>query len=279
MIINDPQANQRLVDFLCNHSSLTIFDWSDDFVEFSSNDAERSICAKICKKYCESSDLVLTVNNKLQRKAKQCNENSFIVKNATNFFTFEEASQYAKISKKLRKLGDIIVGYIGWLNSLRLDADLLRFVIMNRPDVQFVFIGPKSDSAPLGNEIPALPNVHLFPPVSYTEYPAYLRSLDVCILPNKINPHTEGNDPIKIYDYLASGNPVVSTRAAGTKQFSEYIYWANDKYEFLAFLNEALAEDDPRAKRDRLNIALQHSWETRFAEIEEIMKPFWHRVK
>jgi len=273
LIINDPQANALIVNYLQSRSTLTIFDWSDDFVEFSDNKNEQAVCAETCKKYCQQSDIVFTVNEKLRGRANFFNKNSFTVRNATNFFTFERSQQEKKIKDKIRRLGVKVVGYIGWLNSLRFDLELLKYIIINRPAVQFVFMGPKSDDKPLGPEIPTMSNVHILPPVSYFDYPAYLSALDVCILPNIISPHTEGNDPIKIYDYLASGNPIVSTKTAGTEQFQKYIFWANNKVEFLNYLDVALVENDDFASMARREVARLHSWQARFEEIDAIIEP------
>jgi hypothetical protein len=278
LILNDPQANQEIVDFLLKQARLTIFDWSDDFVEFSNNQEERKICANTCKKYCESSDIVFTINTKLKKKALAFNDNVHEVRNATNFFTFQESVNSEGLFPDIKKSGKQIVGYIGWLNSLRLDLDILEYLIMNRPDIEFVFMGPKSEEYPLGLKIPFLSNVHLLDPVPYSKYPSCLSALDVCILPNKISPHTDGNDPIKIYDYLASGNPVVSTKTAGTEQFCDYIYWANNKFEFLNYLDRALVEKNNRSRVIRRDVARQHSWQTRFDEINTIVEPFLQEI-
>lgn len=274
LIINDPQANKSILKILIQRSSVTIFDWSDDFTEFSSNPHERFACDETCKSYCLQSNFVITVNEKLRDRARLYNKNSFVVKNATNYFTFGKSQHKQIVKSKIDKLGQKVVGYIGWLNSLRLDLDLLEYVIESLPEIQFLFMGPKSEEEPLGFKIPKLANVHIFAPVPYLEYLAYLSSLTVCILPNKINLHTDGNDPIKIYDYLATGHPVVSTRTAGTGQFQDVIYWANDKYEFKEYLVQALEDLDNGARVTRCQIARRHSWQERYKEIGTILAPF-----
>ncbi len=72
-------------------------------------------------------------------------------------------------------------------------------------------MGPRVEPLPLGTRVPARPNVHILPPVPFRLYPACLSAFDVCILPNRVNAYTAGNDPIKIYDYLAGGTPIVAT--------------------------------------------------------------------
>jgi hypothetical protein len=275
LMINDPQADQEIVSDLIEKSILTIFDWSDDFVEFSENELERKICFNTCKKYCEKSDLVITINDKLNKRAREFNDNVFTVRNATNYFTFNSSAEnHKKMAHKIRKFGSLVVGYIGWLNSMRLDQEIIEYLATTRSDLNFVFIGPKSEEKPLGDRVPTFPNVHILPPIPYSGYPACLSALDVCILPNKISAHTEGNDPIKIYDYLASGRPTVATCTAGTEYFKDHLYLARNKYEFLECLNKALNEKSASLSLKRQNIAKEHSWQKRITEMSNIIMPF-----
>ncbi len=272
--MNNLQSDHELVGFIAQRAFLTIFDWSDDFVEFSSNTEERSICNKRCETFCKMSDVVLTINDDLRNRALSINENSYVIKNATNYFTFENHSKNSDIVKKVRKPGGTAIGYVGWLNSLRLDLELISFLVHQRPEYMFVFMGPMSEKQPLGTHIPKADNVIVLPPVPYEEYPACLRAFDVCILPNLINAHTSGNDPIKIYDYLASGRPVVATQTAGTERFADLLYLANDKQQFLALLDQAVQEKSESLAQNRINAARQHSWQNRFVEVEEIIKKY-----
>jgi len=279
LILNDPRPPvQELVSSLVERAAVTLFDWSDDFVEFSNNENERRICRDICKFYCQQSDVVLTINDELRDRARSYGCTAVTIPNATNFFTFPPSSHTKGIKNRISGLGKPVIGYIGWLNGLRLDLDLIAHVVKERPHWQFVFMGPKSEEAPLGNEIPALKNVHVWEPVPYEEYPAYLAGLDVCILPNKISAHTKGNDPIKIYDYLASGNPVVTTQTAGTARFKEDIGWAEDKDQFLAYLDKAVVEQSETAREKRETLAREHSWQERIKEVFRAVEPVWPKA-
>ena len=274
LILNDLQADRELVDMIASKAFLTIFDWSDDFVEFSSNDEERQVCTQRCRHYCLISDIVLTINEDLKNRATEINENSYVIKNATNYFTFDESLGDSERCQSLRRFGNPVIGYIGWLNGLRLDSDLIRYVAESRPNYQFVFMGPKSEEFPLGTDLPRMKNIHIIPPVPYSQYPACLRALDVCILPNLINAHTNGNDPIKLYDYLASGNPVVATKTAGTEAFSDVLNLADNKEHFLKLLDHAIHDRSEPQKDRRIEIARQNSWQRRMVEVEEILGKF-----
>ena len=277
LILNDLQADRELVDRAKSKAFLTIFDWSDDFVEFSSNEEERAVCEQRCKYYCSIADVILTINENLRERAAAINKNAYVVKNATNFFTIAPPADEEKITRKIRRHDETVIGYIGWLNSFRLDLDLIRFVAEQRPAYQFVFMGPLSEKTPLGADIPKIKNVHILPPVPYGEYPTCLKALDVCILPNLINAHTSGNNPIKIFDYLASGRPVVATNTSGTESFSHLLYLANDKHRFLELLDHAVQEKSDDLKQNRIETARRNSWQERFVEVSKVLETYLNK--
>lgn len=274
LILNDLQADPYLVDIVRSKAKLTIFDWSDDFDEFSNSEQGRLSSRLRCNYYCEKADIVLTINDNLCERALEINKNSHVVKNATNFFTFSPPDEDEKIIRRIRQYGDKVIGYVGWLNSLRLDQELIKFVAEKRPGYQFVFMGPECQKMPLGKEIPSLKNVHILPPVPYEKYPATLKAFDVSILPNRINAHTNGNDPIKIYDFLASGRPIVATKTAGTYFFSTLLYLADNKEEFLDLLDFAVNENSELLQQERIQAARKNSWQERFVEVESIIQPY-----
>ena len=273
LILNNLQADKQLVELVRSKSKIIIFDWSDDFVEFSDKNSERLFLNDKCEYFCKISNFIFTINESLQKRALKFNSNSYVIKNATNFFTCEALKNNCDSLKNFRNYGEKVIGYLGWLNSLRLDLELIQFVAEKRPDYSFLFIGPLSEKQPLGVRIPTMKNVYILPAVPYEEYVESIKALDVCILPNLINAHTNGNDPIKIYDYLASGKPIVSTKTAGTETFSGLIYLAENKEEFLKFLDYAVTEKNSNQQHARISAARKNSWQERFNEIQKIIKP------
>ena len=100
------------------------------------------------------------------------------------------------------------IGFFGVVDE-RLDIELLRELAQNHPDWQFVIIGPvvKIDPATL----PRTPNVHYLGGKDYQELPAYLKGWNVATLLFADNESTKYISPTKTPEYLAAGNPVVST--------------------------------------------------------------------
>ncbi len=100
------------------------------------------------------------------------------------------------------------IGFFGVVDE-RLDIDLLGQLAADHPEWQFVIIGPvvKIDPATL----PRPANIHYLGGKDYLELPAYLKGWDVATLLFADNESTKFISPTKTPEYLAAGNPVVST--------------------------------------------------------------------
>jgi glycosyltransferase involved in cell wall biosynthesis len=252
-----------------------VFDLSDDFRFFSSDPREQAETAAWCEGEFARDDLVLSVNDHVDAWVHSVTRASVVVRNATPFFTLGFTPGAGPRTRTLRRLARLprpVIGYAGWLNSLRLDLGLLEHIVRQRPDWTFVFVGPSNEPQPLGDRIPACRNVRVWPPVPYRELASLLSAFDVTILPNLVNAHTSGNDPLKIYDYLAAGRPVVATPTSGTERFASLIRLAGRPDDFLRQIEGALAEPDPELARRRVAAAREHSWDRRIEEVERALR-------
>jgi glycosyltransferase involved in cell wall biosynthesis len=128
------------------------------------------------------------------------------------------------------------------------------------PEWTFVLIGPVDTDVSL---LSSLPNVLLTGRRPYSELPAYLGSFDIAVIPFKINSLTTGVNPVKLYEYLAAGRPVVSSDLPEVRVFRPQVAIANSNADFVIRLEEELAADSPGKRADRLLIAGQHSWKAR----------------
>jgi len=267
LLVNRPDSWTRdLVERRFSDASIKIFDWSDDFEQFSSDESTRRTIRDNVRYHIASSDVVLCVNDKLCKWAKDINPKSHVVKNATNFFTFE-VERPATV-KSIRS-GRPLIGYMGWINEQRLSVEIIEHLAKNRPEWDFAFVGPKSHEDALALLSAHFKNVRLIDPVPYLQIPGVLSQFDVCILPNLLNEHTAGNDPLKFFDYLASGKPIVSTNTAGAEYLAGYIEIAYDKQQFLDKISECLR--NPKQQNERVAFGRLNSWTNRFNDVRELV--------
>jgi glycosyltransferase involved in cell wall biosynthesis len=130
-----------------------------------------------------------------------------------------------------------VVGYAGKMQEM-FDVALMSHVIEGLPDVSFVFIGQQLNPEWM-RPLWRYPNAHYLGDKPYDQLPSYLAAFDVCIIPyDRAGQH--GGDPIKFYEYLAIGKPVVTTEIGGVGVFREYpqVRLPDDPDAFLAAVNE-----------------------------------------
>lgn len=190
-----------------------------------------------------------------------------VVPNGVDFELFN--SRPDKIPDDLQKLPRPRIGHIGNLMEC-LDLDLLRGLIESRPAWSFVHIGPVSpdaDTTPLHE----LPNLHFLGVKPQEDLPAYMSGLDAGLMLFKQNRFTNAVDPLKLYEYLAAGIPVVSTRFASLGQAEEVIWIARDLPEFIDCLEEALTHDGPQRKLDGLKLAMSRDWSQAARQVVEAL--------
>lgn len=159
-----------------------------------------------------------------------------------------------------------VIGYYGALASW-VDVDLLEKIARRFPEASIVLAGGVFDVDL--SRIEALPNVRLLGQRPYEEMPRLLWHFDACVIPFLVNDITEATNPVKFYEYLSAGKPVVSPRLTELLPYEDLCYLADDHEGFLAGLERALAEpaDDPRRER-RQKVAEENDWRERYAVID-----------
>ena len=163
------------------------------------------------------------------------------------------------------------LGFFGVVDE-RMDLALLRQLSALRPDWHLVIIGPvvKIDPALL----PRAANIHYLGPKQYDELPSYIAGWDVALLPFARNDATRYISPTKTPEYLAAGQPVVSTsirdvvRPYGINGLARI---ADDPSEFVAAVEGALAEDAAARLRQVDAFLTQTSWDGTWTQMYRLV--------
>lgn len=160
-----------------------------------------------------------------------------------------------------------IIGYVGAVAEW-VDFELLGEVARLRPEWSIVLIGPSFKGRSMGDSralsaIESIPNVHLLGPRPYEDVPAYVQSFSVATIPFKLNGLTRDTNPIKVYEYLAAGVPVVSTSLPEVESMRD-VRLADTADQFVRACEAAMAErDDRELVARRIESAACNSWERR----------------
>ncbi len=156
------------------------------------------------------------------------------------------------------------VVYVGTISSW-FDKDLVKFCASRNPRLNFIVIGlPNMHLL----DLKLYKNIYLLGRIPYEKVPPYLINADVGIIPFKKDLLSQSINPVKLYEYLAAGLPVVSSFLEDIKEFKDVIFLARDNKEFSNFLNQALKEKD---KEKYKRIAQENTWEARFTKMREII--------
>lgn len=138
-----------------------------------------------------------------------------------------------------------VIGFYGLLDE-RLDLDLLEAAARARREWTFVFIG---NSLVRLDRLSGLPNVLLIPAVPYGDLPRYAARFDVAVVPYLVNRQTEGINPLKLREYIATGKQVVSTPLPEARALAHVIRIGEGAEGFIRAVEEALADTSPPEKR------------------------------
>lgn len=218
-------------------SEFKIVDLSDDFLEFTQGDRRQKL-ESILASAMRSADLVISINRKTYDYSCLYTKNALLLPNGTNIYRFGDLSSNHTTIEKIRSINKPKIGYMGFLSERRLDIDLLEKLSDEQHGWVVCLVGPRVESFPKAIK----GNCMMFDPVPYYCMKSLLQSFDVCIIPNLVNSHTDGNDPIKIYDYIGADKPIVSTPTAGIERVQSYVKVARSHEEFVAMTQVALNE-------------------------------------
>lgn len=157
--------------------------------------------------------------------------------------------------------------YVGTLDS-RLDVPGLLALARARPDLQLVLLGVVGDAAAIA-PLHGIPNVHVLPPTDRAGLVAAVRNVDVCLVPHARTALTEAMSPLKLYEYLAGGAPVLSIDLGPVRGIDPRVLLTDTTAEFVERLDEALALG-PADEEARLDFVDANSWRRRHDTILDV---------
>ena len=150
------------------------------------------------------------------------------------------------------------IGFVGAISSYKLDFSLIRAVALRHPEWQFVFIGPQSEGEPSTDlsQLFGLTNVHWLGPKPYSQLPRFLAAFQCASLPLQCNAYTRAMFPMKFFEYLFAGLPVVSTRIHALRSFEAICSLCPpDPLAFSQQLQRVLAGEGPGLEQRLSGIA------------------------
>ena len=211
-------------------------------------------------------DLSVFVSSALARRAVEKYHippaSVMVLPNATEPRFFKSSS--AGSSCSIESLRRPVAGVIGALNS-RIDVDLLRRCLEVPELGELLLVGR---AAPECSELEAIirhPKCHYIPHVPHEHIDSYFKALDVALIAYASTPFNFFCSPMRLFDHLASGVPIVSTNACDqVSEFSNVIDIAKKREEFIDLLRFALKHGhDADRESEQLCVARKQTWDKR----------------
>jgi glycosyltransferase involved in cell wall biosynthesis len=222
----------------------------------------------------KKADIVFTTSSQLLKSRKVLNPRSYYFPNVADHDHFSRALLHGTIvPDDLRVIQPPRIGFIGAISSYKVDFNLIAYVARAHPDWSVVLIGKVGEGDPWTNieNIKNLPNVFILGPRPYTQLPAYLKGIDVAILPNQLNAYTQAMFPMKFFEYLAAGKPIVSVNLPALREYSDMAYLAKSYEDFVLGIEKAL-NDSVEKRIRRSMIASQYTYKSRTEQMMLIIE-------
>ena len=129
--------------------------------------------------------------------------------------------------------GPVTIGYMGKIQD-RVDFELVEQCLQAYENIDFVFAGPvyaqKNYVKKLKKEYK---NITFTGDVYYNNLPQVMRQFDLTLIPHKVDSFTSSMNPLKLYEYLAAGKPVITTKVAGVNNISPYVFVSDTNQDFI----------------------------------------------
>jgi len=246
------------------HSSL-VFDLVDDLSAYEVNPRSSRAIEKCVSRLASESDLFIATSTPLLDKYGDLCRTSILVPNGFDSSVFSQ-TEYPSPSD-LADIPGPVIGFVGTLFRF-LDYDLLYDIAKIHADKSFVFVGPIEKTGASGVEkLKTLKNCHFLGRKDKSEIPAYIHHFNACINPFKIDDVSKSVSPLKVYEYLACGKPVISVPMEGLRQdpAGKYVDFANNTAEFSEKIGAALDTDTTEKAAKRMAGIQEMSWDHRFS--------------
>lgn len=198
--------------------------------------------------------------------AKRC----LYERNVADIDHFAKAREPGRVPEEIARIEGPRLCYAGVLSDYKLDLKLIHACAAARPDLNWIFIGdePERQASHDIALLRQLLNVHFLGYRTYNELPDYLRGADIAVLPNLTDGYMKGVFPMKFYEYLAAGKPVIATPIESLTDTGAPVVMAYTSADWLAAIDLCLSNPPPAVALDDENLR-QFDWENRLDRMLE----------
>lgn len=249
-------------------NSRIIYDCIDDCRVYSRNERALKIMEESELELAREADTVLATALSLYEKLKPVNDSIHLLSNGVDTSRF--IRQEYSVPDELKSFKTPLLGFVGALFHW-IDFDAFARIASAFRNVSIILVGP-TNSNEVENLTKKFSNIHYLGPKPYSRVPEFINAFDVCLNPFKVDEIGENVNPLKLYEYLCLGKPVISSSTREMRNFAEYVYLYRDHDELVQAAGKAINEsiDDPERGK-RIRFAIGNSWSAKVDKIEQLI--------
>ena len=218
------------------------------------------------KKLCSIADHVFVTSSSLYSSRSQWTKHITYLPNVVDPDHFsKDRSVSASIPVDFESIPEPRLIFVGALSAYKVDFELIRRLASICPNWSIVLVGliGEGDPGTSINQLLDIENVYLLGPKPYKELPMLMHSSDVGLLPCVLNRYTRAMFPMKFFEYLAAGLPVVSTNLPSLEEFADYVNFANSAEEFASKIHNILSTSSAFDQLGVEKLVSSHSYRKR----------------
>ena len=235
-----------------------IYRMSDDYLQFEDVPSNME---KAEAEIIELADTVFVTSHKLYEKVRaSAGDKVLYLPNGVDLAHFDIPTPAEPMD--IAAIPHPRVLYVGMIQEW-FDLNLIIHAAKSLPEFSFILVGPHTNI----EQAMLVPNIHVLGMRPYAQLPPYLYHCDVGVIPFLKTPLTDSTNPVKIFEYFASGLPVVSTNMYEVEQLHSPALITKTPGEFVDALKEA--RDYGRGHAEYLQFGRANSWQARYARIKE----------
>lgn len=220
-------------------------------------------------------DAVFCSERSLWDRARRVAPHALHKPNVADFAHFSNVRKIPSSTRlaRLRALPGPRLLFSGNMTPHKVDFELLDAIAERKPEWQLILVGPEwegSEQTAAQRRIGTRPNVHAIGHVPYEELPPYLHEANVLLIPYILNDATRAVHPLKLFEYLATGRPVVASPLPSLLPYRGALRIAGGVEQWIDAVSGAL-DDTHEMEIQRRTLARRHTWETRLQEIDRAL--------
>lgn len=245
------------------------YDCVDDHASFTGL-IKPELIEEMEKELMEKAHVCFATARQLLEDRKDWSANFHLVQNGAEYDHFAKVQTETLLTPHdIAGIPHPIIGFVGGISDW-IDLDLIAGAARNLEKCSFVMIGPVDTNI---NQFKGLHNVHFLGSKPYKNLPNYIQSFDACLIPFRMNKLTKSVNPIKMYEYLSAGKPVISTPLPEVVHHSDVIDIVEHADELVASIKRLIEQTDDASSVEKVAarqiVGRENSWDARWKMVEE----------